>query len=765
MSPSGLVRFVHSLPHGAGLDSSGSTFARPSASSQSGYSESVLVFPLLLNCLLALPVLLAITLLAIRACGKPPLPRVPARRRSLLAWLVAAAFLAFVAAHLLWLGDDIYSKGMRAAASKLDSLRLSFQTEALLGAQASADASLDSALLQKRFDSSSCAQALAGIGSVQSVVQLNADAIALNVGAVSDGFQTAVNFVRQVGETYRAVFVGLLYGLSVLLLGLFGLGLARRWKALLQPVVFVALTYCLGSLCLCGTMLVLLIVGADFCQDPGHNFAVAFLSANSSAATSLVLDYFASCQTGGSDPIDSWAQLALQANQEVIANVTAAQSSGCGAVLDYPTFDATSGDLSSQLTAAGQLSCNGISGTLLAALDTDLCSQAFEGGFFQLTLVYLIAGFLFLVAVLAALILPYYDLEKEEAAAAVSRASFGTPSRAVSGRKEGAADHTRNASVRSNGHSPASRHGSLRDQQALLPSGVGSGSGGFLVHDFQEFVLPDGRVVMRPVLRTEETPSRKESIRQQESQRRRQESQRRDSLRSQRLEAFPKPPSVRQQDDFVSAAYRPVPPARYSESHPAAPPSDRQPVYRDPYFQPQYYEDRPQYYTQRDPSTPRRGSDELYHREYLPSPPHPASPYWYSGDGARSSQQRSSEYYSPAEGPQASHYHPQPSGRSHRRSRAYQDYDERSQGSGEGEVLPPIIKSSGHQVDLSENPAPTPPSKPGPLFYTAGEVNTVMQAQLDAIYKIYGTALFYPSVDPEDSYSEADVRDYFKASE
>ena len=462
--------------------------------------------------------------------------------------------------------------------------------------------------------------------------------------------------------------------------------------------------------------------------------------------------------------------------------MTAARSQGCGGVLDYPSFNASTADLAASLGVAGELGCAAVAGPLLSALDTDLCSQAFEGAFFQMTIVYLIAGLLFLIALLSSLIGPYFDLEKEEAAAAVSRASFGSPSRAASGRKDGRAEHTRSGSVRSNGHSPASRQGSIRDQQALLTPGRG---GSFLVHDFHEFVLPDGKVVMRPVLRTEDTPpTRKESIRQQESLRRKQESQRRES--SQRVEGFPRLPSVRQQDDFVSAAYRPAP--GYGESLPSPPSSDRYPGHREPYREPnsesyrdhqhreqsyraQYrepyrepYTQQPQSYEertwlpppQREAAAFIRGSGDHQNRDYLPSP---TSNYRYSGDASRQSQpRRSAEYHSASDDPWAPRSSAQTGDRVSRRSHRLKDDDERSQGSGEGEAQPQIIKSSGLPVDLSTNPPLAPPSSaPGPLFYSAAEVNTVMQAQLDAIYKIYGTALFYPSVDPEDSYSEADV--------
>jgi hypothetical protein len=42
--------------------------------------------------------------------------------------------------------------------------------------------------------------------------------------------------------------------------------------------------------------------------------------------------------------------------------------------------------------------------------------------------------------------------------------------------------------------------------------------------------------------------------------------------------------------------------------------------------------------------------------------------------------------------------------------------------------------------------------------YSASDVNRVLQAQLDAIHKLYGTALYSPSIEAGDTlYSEAQV--------
>ena len=106
MSPSRLVEFVRSLPRlDAGLGASGDrSFRRASASLRDEYSASVIVFPLLLNCLLALPVALALLVLLCRPSQPPALSAPLRRRRDLLVAVVACGLLVFVGAHLLWLG-------------------------------------------------------------------------------------------------------------------------------------------------------------------------------------------------------------------------------------------------------------------------------------------------------------------------------------------------------------------------------------------------------------------------------------------------------------------------------------------------------------------------------------------------------------------------------------------------------------------------------------------------------------------------------------
>lgn len=106
MSPTRLVEFVHSLPHlSSGLTATGDvSFTRPSVSLSDRYSASVIVFPLLLNCLLALPVALALLVLLCRPSQPPALSAPLRRRRDLLVAVVACGLLVFVGAHLLWLG-------------------------------------------------------------------------------------------------------------------------------------------------------------------------------------------------------------------------------------------------------------------------------------------------------------------------------------------------------------------------------------------------------------------------------------------------------------------------------------------------------------------------------------------------------------------------------------------------------------------------------------------------------------------------------------
>lgn len=160
---------------------------------------------------------------------------------------------------MLIAGDNIYSDGTSAAAASLASLHLTVAGEALLGAAATTDASQVSAILQQRFSSASCTQALAGIDTVQSEVQVNAAALSLNLGLVADALQTAHDFVTLVGETYRWVFVGALYGLAMSLLGVLALGLAARRKTVLNVGVYASLVSSLGALTLSGTMLALLV--------------------------------------------------------------------------------------------------------------------------------------------------------------------------------------------------------------------------------------------------------------------------------------------------------------------------------------------------------------------------------------------------------------------------------------------------------------------------------------------------------------------------